>query len=152
MLRKSLSLKCDILIGCFFVFSMLIQSRYFVSPIVDAIHLQHTSKVIDLFISFLLAPGKLLMMFISILFFFFIPFLRNFSRDTLHGQRNLGWLRKLFEMQKHFSSISYFLRQWFLYHHQQQHHLRICRNTPSWEPLQTHVNQGLRVVDQHSML
>lgn len=100
-----------------------------VSPIVDAIYLHHTSKVIDLFISFLLAPGKLLMVFISILFF--ILFLRDFSRDTLHGQRNLSWLRKFFEMQKHLSSVSYLLRQWFLYHHQEQRHLRICRNTHS---------------------
>jgi len=113
-------------------------------------HLSYEGSLCTLVAYFIPNCLYLLMMFISILFF--IPFLRDFSRDNLPGQRNLGWLRKLFEMQKHFSSISYLLRQWFLYHHQQQHHLRICRNTHSSEPLQTHVNQGLRVVDQHSML
>ena len=106
--RNSHSLKYDILTVCVLVFSMLIHMRSLVPPLVDAIHLHHTSKVLDLFISFLLAPGKLLRLFTSILFL--IAFLSDLSRETHSRHRGLACLGKFFEMGEHLSSISYLLR------------------------------------------
>lgn len=110
------------------ILPMLVPMRPSVPPTVGPVWLHRTLNVIVLLILLLLVSGEFLMIFVSN--FFFIPFLRELSRETLSRYRSLTWLGKFFEMGRHLSSINYLPGQWFSKigpkYQQQQHHLGTC--------------------------